>query len=285
MSTLEVWYTRLRAKEVKPLIKRKRGKKRVARTLSKAKKRHSRQALTKLAVEVDGGYQIKADHPFVVPLRDAAEIMNPEEADDIVREAFDAYTESLDEHRKVLISRYRLVDVAHKVVGVGSVGTRCFIALLEGRDRGDPLFLQAKEAAPSVLEAHLSPTHYEHHGRRVVEGQRLIQAASDIFLGWATGRHGRDYYLRQLRDMKGSADIESLEPDGMSVYARLCGWTLARAHARSGDPVAIAAYLGDDKEFRRAVAEFAFRYAEQNDNDYAHLQQAVRDGRLATAVG
>ncbi len=285
MSTLEVWYTRLKAKDIEALAKRPRDRKTVARTMSKAERRDSVHALSELAVEVDGAYRIKSDPPKVVPLRDGGDIMDPAVAGDIVRDALDDYQDSLSGDRRTLLSRYRLVDVAHKVVGVGSVGTRCFIALLEGRDRHDLLFLEAKEATSSVLEEHLAPSVHEHHGQRVVEGQRLIQAASDVFLGWTSGRLGRDFYLRQLRVVNGLADVEDLAPDGLSVYARLCGWTLARGHARSGDPVAIAAYMGKGANFPDAVAEFACRYADQNDRDHEELLQAVSDGRLATAEG
>ncbi len=285
MPTLAVWYARLKAKDITPLAERARGKKAIKRTLRRAKRRDSLHALSKLAAEVDGEYRILADPPYVVPVRDAPEIMNPNEADEVVHEAFDGYLTSLSEDRKALLSRYRLVDVAHKVVGVGSVGTRCFIALLEGRDHNDPLFLQAKEASPSVLEDHLLPTVYGQPGQRVVEGQRLIQAASDIFLGWVTGRHGRNFYFRQLRDMKGSADVEAMDHRALSFYAGLCGWTLARGHARSGDPIAIAGYLGKSDVFAEAITEFAHRYADQNDEDYATLREAVSEGRLEAAEG
>jgi uncharacterized protein (DUF2252 family) len=175
--------------------------------------------------------------------------------------------------------------MARKVVGVGSVGTRAYIVLLQGRDASDPLFLQIKEATSSVLETHLPRSRYRQHGQRVVQGQRLMQAASDIYLGWTRGPGGRDFYWRQLRDMKGAAVVEAMTPLGLGAYARLCGWTLARAHARSGDPVAIAAYLGDSDEFDRAIIDFAVRYADQNERDYAEFAAAVKAGELAVVEG
>jgi uncharacterized protein (DUF2252 family) len=187
-----------------------------------------------------------------------------------------------------LLERFEVVDFARKVVGVGSVGTRCFIVLLTGRDAGDPLFLQVKEATSSVLEAHLPRSRYRQHGQRVVQGQRLMQAASDIFLGWTKGvdvDQGRHFYWRQLRDMKASAAVETMTPLGLTMYANGCGWTLARAHARSGDPVAIAAYLGQSEAFDRSMLDFAVRYADQNERDYAEFAAAVHSGRLPVMEG
>ena len=188
--------------------------------------------------------------------------------------------------RRHLLEKFQIVDVARKVVGVGSVGTRAFIALLQGRDDQDPLFLQVKEATASVLEDHLPKSRYRQPGERVVQGQRMIQAASDIFLGWTRGVDtSRYFYWRQLRDMKGSALVDLMSPAAMTYYARLCGWTLARAHARSGDPVAIAEYLGDSDAFDRAIANFARRYAEQNERDHRELVHAVDSGRLPAQEG
>jgi uncharacterized protein (DUF2252 family) len=185
-----------------------------------------------------------------------------------------------------LLERFELVDVARKVVGVGSVGTRAFIGLLQGRDQQDPLFLQVKEATSSVLEGHLPKSRYRQHGQRVVDGQRMMQAASDIFLGWTKGLDvTRHFYWRQLRDMKGSADVEAMVPVGLSFYAGICGWTLARAHARSGDPIAIAEYLGDDDQFDRSISDFAKRYAEQNERDYQAFTEAIRSGRMEAREG
>jgi uncharacterized protein (DUF2252 family) len=177
------------------------------------------------------------------------------------------------------------VDAARKVVGVGSVGTRAFVVLLEGRDENDPLFLQVKEAGASVLDGHVPSGPHEHHGHRVVAGQRLMQAASDIFLGWFRGTEGRDFYWRQLKDMKGSAKVENMSPHELVLYADLCGWVLARAHARSGDRVQIASYLGKSERFDRAVADFAVAYADQNEQDHAALCAAVKSGRLPAEAG
>ena len=187
----------------------------------------------------------------------------------MVDEQFHAYQSSLSADRAALLERFTIVDMARKVVGVGSVGTRAFMVLLQGRDTGDPLFLQVKEATRSVLEEHLPKSRYRTPGQRVVEGQRLMQAASDIFLGWTKGiQDDRFYYWRQLRDMKASAVVEAMTPFAMTVYARMCGWTLAHAHARSGDPVAIAAYLGAEDDLDRAITKFSERYADQNSRDY-----------------
>lgn len=202
-----------------------------------------------------------------------------------LRKIFSDYRSTLAEERRLLLDRYRFVDAARKVVGVGSVGTRCFIVLLTGRDTDDPLFLQIKEATRSVLEEHLPGGPYVHPGHRVVAGQRLLQSASDIFLGWMTGPQGRAFYWRQLRDMKGSANVAGMSPDELVAYARLCGTALARAHARSGDRVAIAAYLGGAETFEYAVAEFALRYADQNARDHAALVSAVAAGVVTAAPG
>jgi uncharacterized protein (DUF2252 family) len=204
----------------------------------------------------------------------------------MVRSLFRAYRGTLQDDRRHLLERFHVVDVARKVVGVGSVGTRAFIILLEGRDEEDPLFLQVKEATASVLEDHLPKSSYKQHGARVVHGQRLMQAASDIYLGWTKGADiTRNFYWRQLRDMKGSADVESMVPDGLRFYASICAWTLARAHARSGDPVAIAAYLGSSDKFDRSITDFSERYADQNERDYQAFVDAVRSGRLEAVEG
>ncbi|MBT2545582.1 DUF2252 family protein [Streptomyces sp. ISL-44] len=195
------------------------------------------------------------------------------------------YRSTLPEERRLLLDRYLLVDAARKAVGVGSVGTRCFIVLLTGRDERDPLFLQIKEAGRSVLEDHLPADSHDHHGQRVVAGQKLLQAASDIFLGWMTGPAGRHFYGRQLRDMKGSALVETMTPAMLGQYAELCGTALARAHARSGDRIAIAGYLGRADTFDRAVADFALRYADQTVADHAALTAAITDGAVTAAHG
>ena len=203
-----------------------------------------------------------------------------------LHEQFRAYRATLQPDRRHLLERFELIDVARKVVGVGSVGTRAFIALLQGRDQRDPLFLQVKEATRSVLEDHLPASRYKQPGERVVQGQRMMQAASDIYLGWTkraeTNRH---FYWRQLRDMKGSVDVETLRPAALAFYARQCGWTLARAHARSGDPVEIARYLGKGDGFDQSITDFSERYADQNERDFKAFIEAIRSGRLTATEG
>jgi uncharacterized protein (DUF2252 family) len=203
-----------------------------------------------------------------------------------VREPFRGYRAGLREDQRQLLERFELVDVARKVVGVGSVGTRAYIVLLQGRDQHDPLFLQVKEATASVLEGPLPKSRHRQHGQRVVAGQRMMQAASDIFLGWTKGAdRSRHYYWRQLRDMKGSVEVETMAPVALGFYAGICGWTLARAHARSGDPVAIAAYLGRSDQFDRSITDFAQRYADQNELDHEAFVKAIRSGRLEAHEG
>ena len=203
-----------------------------------------------------------------------------------VHEQFRAYRATLQPDRRHLLERFEVIDVARKVVGVGSVGTRAFIVLLQGRDKEDPLFLQVKEATQSVLEDHLPKSRYKQPGERVVQGQRMMQAASDIYLGWTKrAEANRFFYWRQLRDMKGSADVESLSPAALSFYARQCGWTLARAHARSGDPIAVAAYLGKSDAFDQSMTDFSERYADQNERDYQAFTEAIRSGQLTAIEG
>jgi uncharacterized protein (DUF2252 family) len=293
MRTLDVWYSRLDADEVvaKAASGSKRPSKAVDRSrkmLQKARTKDSLQALSKLTEVVDGQHQIVADPPIVVPARDlmATYSISPDVIGDVLRTLLRDYRASLSNDRRHLLERFELVDVARKVVGVGSVGTRAWIGLLRGRDGDDPLFLQVKEASRSVLEDHLPKSRYRQPGERVVAGQRLMQAASDIFLGWTKGyEQDRFYYWRQLRDMKGSIDVESMAPAGMAFYADVCGWTLARAHARSGDPVAIASYLGGGDRFDRAMTDFAERYADQNERDYEAFCEAIRSGRLEAIEG
>ena len=212
--------------------------------------------------------------------------LSADEADHAIREQFRAYRATLQDDRRRLLERFEIVDMARKVVGVGSVGTRAFIVLLQGRDARDPLFLQIKEATASVLEQYLPKSTFKQHGERVVQGQRMMQAASDIFLGWTKGLDvSRDFYWRQLRDMKGSALVESMRPLALTFYARTCGWTLARAHARSGDPVAIAEYLGGGDAFDVSITDFSQRYADQNEKDYQEFVTAIRSGRLEALEG
>jgi uncharacterized protein (DUF2252 family) len=266
----------------------KMAAKREEKMAVKAHTRDSHQALSKLGELVDGKYRIVSQPPIVVPLRDLAGSygLSAGQAGKVIREQLRAYRETLDDDRRLLLERFEVVDVAHKVVGVGSVGTRCFIVLLQGRDAQDPLFLQVKEAAASVLEPYVRRSRYRQHGERVVQGQRLMQAASDIYLGWTKGLDvTRHYYWRQLRDMKGSADVEAMVPLGFSFYARMCGWTLARAHARSGDPVAMAEYLGGSDAFDKSITGFSERYADQNERDYEAFAHAVKSGRLKAVEG
>ncbi len=305
MNTLDVWYAHLSEAELlasleaaimelsagggdlKKLKKLKKEGKRTKSIAKKARARNSAQALSKLAELVDGRYRIVSQPPFIVPLREVRSIYPsfPENVEPLIEQQLAAYGKTLRPDTRRLLDRFELVDVARKVVGVGSVGTRAFIGLLEGRDEGDPLFLQLKEASRSVLESHLPKSRYRQPGQRVVQGQRLMQATSDIFLGWTTGVDtSRSYYWRQLRDMKGSAEVELMSPDGMTFYARTCGWTLARAHARSGDPVALAGYLGTDDSFDRAITDFAKHYARQNDRDFEAFTDAVRTGRIEAAA-
>ncbi|HZC52247.1 MAG TPA: DUF2252 domain-containing protein [Mycobacterium sp.] len=261
---------------------------RAVKNLEKARTRDSLQALSKLGEQVDGQYRIVSQPPIVVPARDLISTygISPDEIGQVIREQFRAYRATLQDDRRHLLERFQVVDMARKVVGVGSVGTRAFIVLLQGRDARDPLFLQIKEATASVLEAHLPKSRYRQHGERVVQGQRMMQAASDIYLGWTKGvDQNRHFYWRQLRDMKGSVAVESMTPLGLTVYARICGWTMARAHARSGDPIAIAEYLGPDEGFDQAIADFSHRYADQNERDYQQLLQAIRSGRLEAREG
>jgi len=258
------------------------------RLLRKAHTRDSLGALTKFAEVVDGRHRIVSQPPVIIPVRDLAASyeMTPDQARNAVEEQFRAYKATLNNDRRQLLDKFTIVDTARKVVGVGSVGTRAWMVLLQGRDSTDPLFLQVKEATASVLEDHLPKSRYNTPGQRVVEGQRLMQATSDIFLGWTRGvQADRYYYWRQLRDMKGSAVVETMTPVAMTFYAQICGWTLARAHARSGDPIAIAEYLGHNDAFDKAIADFSSRYADQNQRDYDTFVKAIADGRIQAATG
>jgi uncharacterized protein (DUF2252 family) len=264
------------------------AQKRAEKNAAKAHTRDSLQALSKLCEGADGQYRIVSQPPVIVPGRDLAATygLSPDEVMPAIHDQFRAYRATLQDDRRQLLERFQIVDVARKVVGVGSVGTRAFIVLLQGRDAQDPLFLQIKEATASVLEEHLGKSRYEQHGERVVQGQRMMQAASDIFLGWTKGLDvNRHFYWRQLRDMKGSVLVEVMTPLGLTFYARTCGWTLARAHARSGDPVAIAEYLGGSDAFDRSITDFCQRYADQNERDYDEFVSAVRSGRLEAVEG
>ena len=266
----------------------KKIQKQFAKNVAKAHARTSIQALSKLTEVVDGNYRIASAPPVVVPARELHETygIRPEQLEESILNAYSQYRQTLPLDRQQLLDRFEIVDWARKVVGVGSVGTRAFIVLLEGRDEGDPLFLQVKEATSSVLEGHLRKSRFRQPGARVVQGQRLMQATSDIFLGWSKGAEaGRYLYWRQLRDMKGSATVELMTPQALTLYGRLCGWTLARAHARSGDPVAIAAYLGDDDAVDRSITDFAQRYAMQNERDFGEFTEAIKSSRIRALEG
>jgi uncharacterized protein (DUF2252 family) len=286
MPMLDVWYSHLDIEEAFRGLRSQlaeRGRRMTEKMLAKAHTRDNLEALGKLTTVVDGQHRIASAPPVIVSVE---ELFNEVDSDALyaeLREFLDKYVQSLRSDRRHLVQQFGLVHVARKVVGVGSVGTRAWILLLDAGDGQEPLFLQAKEAQASVLAAYCGRSSYESEGERIVAGQHLMQAASDIFLGWerATSADGaqRDFYIRQLRDWKISAPIEAMVPTGMRVYAGLCGWTLAKAHARSGDRIALATYLGKTDAFDIAIADFAHAYADQNEKDYAALARAVADGR------
>jgi uncharacterized protein (DUF2252 family) len=287
MGELDVWYARADAYQLQAAIAGRLAKgtrKRITADLAKARTRDSFQAFQKLTEVVDGQRRITPAPPLITPLDSVVQSEARAAVEREIRGLIDRYGRTLQANRRHLLRQYRLVDMAHKVVGVGSVGTQCWIVLLLGRDDQDPLFLQAKEAGHSVLEPFTKACTFSSQGERVVTGQRMMQAASDLFLGWdrATGPDGtqRDFYVRQLRDWKGIAQPSLMTPKELSEFARLCGWTLARAHARSGDRIAIAAYLGRGKAFAKALARFATRYADQNERDHQALLDAIRAQRV-----
>ncbi|MGZ4282339.1 MAG: DUF2252 domain-containing protein [Gaiellaceae bacterium] len=294
MRSLEVWYARLPAEramaEFTAGVDPKRLKKAQAE-LDKSRTKDSMQAFEKLTRRVDGEPRIVSDPPLIVPLDELLRTKRERNSvEGELRKLIDSYRDTLATDRRHLLAQFRFVELARKVVGVGSVGTRAWIALFLGADDRDPLFLQIKEAEASVLERFLGQSQHDNSGERVVAGQRLMQAASDIFLGWthvSSGLDGaaRDFYIRQLKDWKGSFVIESAVPSGAAAYGKACGWTLARAHARSGDRVAIAAYLGKSQVFDQAMATFAETYADQNERDYRALQDAVAEGRISAETG
>jgi uncharacterized protein (DUF2252 family) len=297
MRTLDVWYAHLAVeqglKTVRAEVRRKRlsakEAARAERHVAEALTRDSARVFVKRAAKVGGELRIRPDPPLIVPIDD---LVSPgtewERTEGVVRKLVRSYRQTLSHHHHPM-EEFTYVHLARKVVGVGSVGTRCWILLFRGRDDQDPLFLQVKEAQPSVLERFLGRSAFAQHGQRVVEGQRLMQATSDIFLGWlrAEGLDGltRDYYVRQLHDWKGGVGVEALLVPGATVYARFCAAALARAHARSGDRIAIASYLGKGDAFDRAIADFAARYADQNERDYEALVAAVRSGRVEARTG
>jgi len=288
---MDVWYSHLDIEHAIGAFRAQMKKKRFKAAqglLAKAHTADSTKAQRKLTTMADGRRRIISDPPMIVPIEDVYADVQANAIYDEIRAVLGKYGRTLQSDRRHLLERFSLVQVARKVVGVGSVGTRAWIVLMDAGDGAEPLFLQAKEAQPSVLAEYCGRSQYSNEGERVVAGQHLMQAESDIFLGWtrATGPDGidRDFYVRQLKDWKFSAPIEQMVPAGMAIYAGLCGWTLARAHARSGDRIAIAAYLGASGAFDQAIADFAETYADQNKRDYAALQAAVKDGRVETTT-
>jgi uncharacterized protein (DUF2252 family) len=292
MTALDIWYARIDASWLKAEFGSHLAPaqvKRFDKAIAKGKAKDASRAYNKLAVSMNGGARIAADPPLITPLEDLATDFDDTERDEGMCALIDLYRETLPDDRRRLLDRYRYAHAARKVVGVGSVGTRAWVLLLLGRSGDDPLFLQAKEAQPSVLAPFAGESAYSNQGQRVVEGQRLMQSASDILLGWMhlTGLDGspRDFYVRQLWDWKTSADVETMSVAMMGAYGRLCGWTLARAHARSGDASAIGAYLGGGSSFDRALSEFAVAYADQNESDHAALLEAISSGRVEAVTG
>jgi uncharacterized protein (DUF2252 family) len=292
MSNLAVWHSVLNVEAIRQrwaLEGQAEDLKQLRHRVAEAHGRDNARALERLTRRVDGRLQIVSSPPLVVRFEDLLPVEEHQRLDTLVREFIRRYRASLLIDRRHLVEEYRYVEVARKVVGVGSVGTRAWIILLVGRDETDPLFLQVKEAQASVLEPYVERSKYVKHGERVVNGQRLIQAASDIFLGWDHIQLGgdlpQDYYVRQLWDWKVSALIETMPPGRLTLYAKLCAWTLARAHARSGDRVVIAAYLGKNDAFAQAIGEFSVAYANQNERDYAALVAAAKSGRIKAETG
>ena len=292
MKNLDLWYSRIDVDEIAQAaaeLGSRKERTRFERNIAKARSKDSMKAFAKLTTIVDGEPRIAADPPLIVPIEDIASGSDRTEIEAFVHGAIRSYRRTLSSDRRRLLERYRYVHAARKVVGVGSVGTRAWIVLMLGRDDTDPLFLQLKEAQASVLEPFLGKSTFAQHGQRVVEGQRLTQAASDIMLGWirlaGTDGESRDFYVRQLWDGKGSAIVETMSPRSMDLYAQLCGRALAKAHARSGDAIAIASYLGGGDSFDRALAAFAETYADQNERDYDALKRAVTSERLMAETG
>ncbi len=294
MTNLDVWYAHAELDDLQAQyqsLMNARQRKRVAEGIAKARTKDSMQAFSKLTEIVDGKLRIVADPPLIVPVADLlAEQADRTDLEGQIGGLIAKYRRTLDTDRRHLLEQFEFVDMARKVVGVGSVGTRCWIVLMLGRDQQDPLFLQVKEAQESVLAPFAGASRYTNQGQRVVAGQRLMQASSDIFLGWQRNPAGldglaRDFYVRQLRDWKFSIDIQTMVPAGMRLYGELCGWTLARAHARSGDRIAIAAYLGGGDVFDQAIARFAVAYADQTERDHTAMEKAAASGRIHAESG
>jgi uncharacterized protein (DUF2252 family) len=290
--TLDVWYSHLDLDQAFDELSSRLDPARVkalSKGLAKVRTRDSFHVMTKITSEQGGVPKIVSDPPLIVPLE---ELLPEDLRTDLtgrLRDVLRSYRRTLETDRRFLLEQFRVIDVARKVVGVGSVGTRAWIVLLLGRDNDDPLFLQVKEAQESVLERFVGKSAYANHGQRVIAGQRLMQASTDIFVGWDRIRGmddvERDFYVRQLRDWKGSFEIDSMLPSGLKLYAQICGWTLARAHARSGDRIAIAAYLGKSDVVDRAIADFSATYADRNQKDYEALQAAIKSGRIVAEPG
>jgi uncharacterized protein (DUF2252 family) len=292
MGNLRLWYSRVDADEAVRLLGERldqRNRKRLDKSVAKARTRDHLRSLDRLTEVVDGQRRIIGDPPVVVPVSDLTAGVAREEVEQGVQAILAGYASTLAPGHRELVGSYSFVDMARKAVGVGSVGTRCWIVLMRGRDDADPLFLQVKEAEESVLAPYVAGVTPDNEGERVVTGQRIMQAAGDAFLGWhrVTGLDGiaRDFYVRQLQDWKGSARVETMDPKGLRLYAELCAWTLARAHARSGDRIAIAAYVGDDDRLPQALADFAHAYADLNERDYASFGAALDAGELSVDVG
>lgn len=279
MTALETWHRQLEVDVALQTVDDEDWRAYASAVAERARGKNHLQAVSRFTEVVDGKRRIVTEPPLIVPLASVADLL-PEDPAEVVRQAFMEYRGSVRDDIQVLLDRYTYVDAAIKVVGVGSVGTRCVIVLMQGADENDLLFLQVKQAGTSVLEPYLAASQYAHSGQRVVAGQRLMQSASDAFLGWATGPLGNHYYWRQLRDWKGSADVEKMSERLLLRYGQVCAWTLAKAHARSGDSVAIGAYLGSSNRFETAITSFGVAYADVNEQDYLALQEAVADGRV-----
>jgi uncharacterized protein (DUF2252 family) len=292
MRDLDIWYSRLDAATITARWGAQAGRKltdNFQKQMAKAQSKDHLAALAKLTVEVDGKLRFVENPPLMMPAESLFTDVYSKQTMGNLYDALAQYRHTLSGDRQRLLEKYEFTDLARKVVGVGSVGTRCWVALFVGRDNADPLFLQIKEAEAAVGEPFLGPSEYPHHGQRVVEGQRLMQGASDIFLGWDSFRGDdgitRDFYLRQLWDWKASADVDAMTSEAYGIYAQVCGWTLARAHARSGDPIAMGSYLGGGDRFDRAMCTFAASYADQNERDFDSLTSAIAEGRIHAVSG
>ena len=283
--TMDTWYAHISVQQIADALPKAKDRKQVTKSAAKARSKDSLKAKSKLTHEVDGQLRIMSQPPLLIPLRDVEDQDKAKSLRKDVEQSLSGYRSTLTDNRKHLLDQFHIVDVALKVVGVGSVGTRCMIVLFAGKDDGDPLFLQIKEATDAVVEDYLPKSTYPLHGQRVVEGQRLMQAYGDIFLGWSVKSSGHQYYWRQFHDMKGSADVASMNPRRMGMYAKICGAALAHAHARSGDSIAIAGYLGSGDTFDRAVTKFAFAYADQNQQDYETFKTAIATGKIKAKDG